>query len=626
MLAAPIPEYDKERVAALHALQLLDTEAEERFDRVTRIASQLLDVPIALVSLVDENRQWFKSKCGLGADETGRDVSFCGHAILKDELFLIPDSLKDPRFADNPLVVGPPHVIFYAGMPLKAKSGYNVGTLCMIDNKPRTLSESQLKIISDIAKIAESEINVLTLTQALIIQKESEEKIREVMDNVEEGLFSITPDLKFGPKHSAALTLILKETNFADRKIIDVFRSKITIELLHKTTDYLELMFQASVHEDMVNDLNPLKEIEFNFGDERKILRFKINRVIVDGKITHLVATVTDFTKQANLAKQITEAEAKTQSLMEKMFDVLHVEPRMLKDFLDGAGQELKSIEEILEGENSNLTLKEKIESIFRSIHSVKGDAALLGLNMLVENAHGFEDKVSELKKRENLTGEDFLVITVEVGKMNIILNEIYGIIQKLSNFQSSFGKQQGVSLLAAIDGQVNKLAKNSGKEIRLEYSKFDSDSVPLKFRKIVKDILIQFIRNSIDHGIETPNVRESLGKSKSGLIEISTTIESGKLELRYSDDGNGLNLEKIKTVALKSGKVSENDLNNKSSKQIEELIYIPGLSTADQITTSSGRGIGMDIVKKRVEFASGNIKIESIAGKSCSFLIELPI
>ena len=87
MLAAPIPEYDKERVAALHALQLLDTEAEERFDRVTRIASQLLEVPIALVSLVDENRQWFKSKCGLGADETGRDVSFCGHAILKDELF-----------------------------------------------------------------------------------------------------------------------------------------------------------------------------------------------------------------------------------------------------------------------------------------------------------------------------------------------------------------------------------------------------------------------------------------------------------------------------------------------------------------------------------------------------------
>ena len=173
MLPAPIPVDDVERVAALHALNVLDSIPEERFDRITRIVQTVFNVPIALVSLVDLNRQWFKSCIGLGVSETSRDVSFCGHAIMGSDVFYIPDATKDPRFVDNPLVTGPPHVIFYAGQPLSTKSGKKIGTLCMIDNKPRTLSESDLQTIRDMAVFAENELNILTLSQALVIQKES---------------------------------------------------------------------------------------------------------------------------------------------------------------------------------------------------------------------------------------------------------------------------------------------------------------------------------------------------------------------------------------------------------------------------------------------------------------------
>ena len=134
------PSDETQRLRALRSLQILDTLEEERFDRITRLARRMFDVPIALVSLVDEDRQWFKSRQGLDACESGRDVSFCGHAILHERALVVPDSLEDARFMDNPLVAGPPHIRFYAGHPVHAPDGSRVGTLCIIDHVPRDLS------------------------------------------------------------------------------------------------------------------------------------------------------------------------------------------------------------------------------------------------------------------------------------------------------------------------------------------------------------------------------------------------------------------------------------------------------------------------------------------------------
>jgi GAF domain-containing protein len=144
MLPAPIPPDDMLRLRALRDLNLLDTPPEERFDRIVRFAAQELEMPIALVSLVDENRQWFKARLGLEASETPRDISFCGHAIAKSDLFLVEDASLDERFADNPLVTGAPHIRFYAGAPLTAASGSRIGTLCVLDTRPRTLSSIEL--------------------------------------------------------------------------------------------------------------------------------------------------------------------------------------------------------------------------------------------------------------------------------------------------------------------------------------------------------------------------------------------------------------------------------------------------------------------------------------------------
>ena len=154
---APMAPDEDRRLGALQECGLLDTAAEERFDRFTRIAAALFDVPIALVTLVDRDRQWFKSRRGLDVSETARDSAFCAHAILSDDVLQVQDALADDRFADNPLVTGEPRVRFYAGAPLTLKNGTHAGTLCVIDHRARNLDNGQLQLLRDLAKLVERE-------------------------------------------------------------------------------------------------------------------------------------------------------------------------------------------------------------------------------------------------------------------------------------------------------------------------------------------------------------------------------------------------------------------------------------------------------------------------------------
>lgn len=158
-----IPADEMQRMETLRALKILESAPEERFDRLTRMAKRMFGVPISLVSLVDGDRQWFKSKQGLDASETPRDISFCGHAILGDDSFIVSNAEKDERFSDNPLVTQDPHIRFYAGHPLKAANDHKMGTLCLIDSEPRELTPEDQQLLQDLAVMVEQEIAALQM-------------------------------------------------------------------------------------------------------------------------------------------------------------------------------------------------------------------------------------------------------------------------------------------------------------------------------------------------------------------------------------------------------------------------------------------------------------------------------
>ncbi len=143
----PIPQNEAERLNTLRGYGILDTHPEDRFDDLTRLAALICSTPISLISLVDEDRQWFKSKTGLDVCQTAREEAFCAHAVMSSELLLVPDASRDPRFASNPLVLGELHVRFYAGAPLTAPNGHHLGTLCVMDRVPRELSCEQLEAL-----------------------------------------------------------------------------------------------------------------------------------------------------------------------------------------------------------------------------------------------------------------------------------------------------------------------------------------------------------------------------------------------------------------------------------------------------------------------------------------------
>ena len=182
MATYPIPQDEAERLNLLHALNILDTPSEEAFDRITRLVAHILDVPIALVSLVDTDRQWFKSRIGIDANETPREVAFCAHAIAQTTPLIVTDTTQDSRFMSNALVTGNPNIRFYAGVPLRSIGGLSIGTLCAIDSKPRQLSPDEISILVDLAALVSKEMQ---MREAMLLSHARSEQAIQAMEDVE---------------------------------------------------------------------------------------------------------------------------------------------------------------------------------------------------------------------------------------------------------------------------------------------------------------------------------------------------------------------------------------------------------------------------------------------------------
>src|SRR6266498_4008973 len=231
MIPAPLPHNESERLEALRRYEVLDTESEGKFDDLTLLARHICDTPIALISFVDAERQWFKSRIGLTTSQTSRAISFCGHAILEEDVMVVPDAAADERFADNPMVTGEPGIRFYAGAPLLTSTGHALGTLCVIDRKPRELTAEQQDALRALARqvVAQLELRRRLKKEREEAKEAIDERdttLRLIVNQMPAVLWSTDTDLRLTSSDGAALTSLGHKPNqFVGVTLFDFFRT-----------------------------------------------------------------------------------------------------------------------------------------------------------------------------------------------------------------------------------------------------------------------------------------------------------------------------------------------------------------------------------------------------------------
>lgn len=215
---------EEERLAALRNMRILDTDAEPAFDDLALLASHICETPMAAISLVDSDRQWFKARVGISVPETSRSVSFCSHAIQNDGIFVVRDAEKDVTFRDNPQVTGDPHIRFYAGAPLLSREGYAVGTLCVIDSRPRTLTPDQMQALDALRRQAEGQLELRRRVAELKHSQEQVQKLTAMMPLCSTCQFSMTipADPSAIPRITDGVTSVLTQKQWPEDQVMAV--------------------------------------------------------------------------------------------------------------------------------------------------------------------------------------------------------------------------------------------------------------------------------------------------------------------------------------------------------------------------------------------------------------------
>jgi two-component system, chemotaxis family, sensor kinase CheA len=507
----------------------------------------------------------------------------------------------------------------------------------------------------------------------------------DILRTVNEGLFLLDKDLKVGSERSLALNNIFRREDFAGFTFDQLLKEIVPEKTLRTAMDYVALLWGDRVNEKLVKTINPLNEVEVHFdnasgGFDTHFLEFDFNRVKAEGSLSHLLVTVNDVTKRVMLSRELQESQEKAQAQLDLLLRILHVEPDSLTGFLTDADVSLKMVNSILkEPAREESAFRAKIDGIYRQVHAVKGESAALGLKTVEQRAHAFEEALSDLKGRPSLSGSDFLPLVVKLDDLFNHLAQVREMLSRLVDLHQAIASRRGpmgpgatpqleaekvdrwlagendepqhhdktmnlrapvitppeaapaaaeaaggAGLERTLADLAARVASSQSKQVALRCTGLDA--VPEAYRRAVKDITIQLVRNAVVHGIEEPSERAKAHKAETGTLAVEFGArDADGYELIVQDDGRGLQLERIKEVAVERGLITPAQAAMLDPRQTMALIFRPGFSTADRVTTDAGRGAGMDLVRILVAELGGRVGLASAGGKFSKFKIWLP-
>ncbi|OYZ22296.1 MAG: hypothetical protein B7Y39_07790 [Bdellovibrio sp. 28-41-41] len=651
---------EKKRIAVLKKYNVLDTPNEPDFDELTKIASSICETPIALISLVDECRQWFKSKVGLAAEETHRDVAFCAHAILSESPLIVPDAHLDDRFKDNPLVVGPPFVRFYVGVPLRSYSGENIGTLCVIDHVPRVLESWKLEALIVLAR------QVIHLMELRQYQNNSDIKERNflaaIAHNMHEGAVLQDKEGKIVMANSAALNLLeLSEDQLLGRASTDPRWGAIREDGSSLPGHEHPAMLALSTGEDQL-----LKRMGITIPNGA-IRWLQINSNLIyptgTGGKKYVLSTFTDITSEIENTKKISALNEQHRLILDSIpalvayWDKNQICQFANKSYLDWFGNDReqllgKSMYELLGPTlyQANLAhiqnaLKGEPQTFDRELKYLKtGETRYTSAQYIPDNENGqikgfyvLVFDVTELKRLElKAVDEARKAQEASKAKSDFLANMSHEIRTPLN------GVIGMASVLAGTTLDQNQMVyvgtiRNSGQMLltlvndildlsKAESGKLEIESTTFELNKIVLDVERSLIIAANKKGLIfsraiSNEVPQFLSGDPFRLAQVLVNLVNNAI--KFTTDGNisvDVSLNSFDgDRAILNFEVSDTGIGI-SNTEIERL-FTP-FSQADSSTTRKygGTGLGLSICKRLVNLMGGKIGVRSEVGKGSVF------
>lgn len=491
----------------------------------------------------------------------------------------------------------------------------------------------------------------------------AQKETNDILQTVPAGLFLLDPQLRLGDQHSAQLTRILQRENLAGADFFAILSGMVASETLITARDYIQLLLGDRVNEHLVASLNPLDEVEVQLPGEsgrleKRWLGFTFRRVLEQGRLSHLLVTVTDVTDRVLLARRLEQAEAASDQQAERLLDLFlnltHVEYGLLEARLERWERLLRESNEVLKRQAASQDeFHQLINQVFRPIHALKGEAAALDLGVIVQRATAVERELADLRTRDlDLTGNDFLPVTVRLEDLFAQFDAVRKVARRLADLSRGPRTAAGAGVSAPAAAVLKpaaaapvvspaqprgsawemarelcrRAAHSMGKRADLELGGLDDSLVPEHLRQPLLDVLMQLVRNAVAHGIEPPEERKRQGKSDTGhLAARFQRHPDGGFELQFRDDGRGIDFERIRERAIALGKVPPELARGLEARQLAALIFEPGFSTADLPGETAGRGVGLDLVRERIKRLGGHIGVATGQGQYTQFKIRLP-
>jgi len=466
-----------------------------------------------------------------------------------------------------------------------------------------------------------------------------------IMETVTQGLFLLDPTYRIEGQYSRQTDAIFRSADLEGVNVLELLQKMLTERMYQITRDYFALLFDPTKKERTVLRVNPLLQVEVNFpnpegGYISRFLTFAFRRIVAGGVVTQVFVAVDDITKRVELETQIRDSETTKSRQFEFLLGVMHVSPKDLDEFIIGAQEQLSIMNTALRTQDFSTAgpgqmniFKQRLATVFRAVHTLKGSAQTLKLQHFVDLCHAFEDKVSALRSKMNLVGDDFLSVVIAQSEITKDIEELSDVRVRFLSLRTTQTSQplerRATDLLTSIANLIESSAEKQRKKARLEALGFEITRLPDDIRRIVRDIVIQLSRNSITHGVESPEDRLELGKLPVATITIAAKTDAppDTFAFTFRDDGRGLDPAGIKESAMKKGILNAEEAAAMSPAEAIGLIFRPGFSTATEVTEDAGRGFGMNIVKEMVvDRLGGKVSLKSEPTRFTEFSISIPL